>query len=169
MNDRLVRVATAAFLAGALGFAALPAAAQGGYAGASLGQFDDKNLDTTTGFKVFGGYQFNKNFAAEVSFISASWDVSGTTLDGTGVTLAGVAMAPVSDQVTVFATAGLLSWNAEFGPISDSGSNIFFGFGGLFNISRDLAIRAEYGSYKLGGDIVDTTITALTVGAQFRF
>jgi len=170
MNDKLVRVAAVTFLTGALAVAAVPAAAQG-YAGGSIGQFKEKESgETATGFKLFGGYQINKNFAAEAGYVSTGTAKSGgVEFKATGFTLAGVGMAPLNDQFSLFGTVGLFSWSVDVTGIpSISGSDIFFGAGAMYNVSRDLSIRGEYDSYKLGGD-ANTTVTALTIGVQFRF
>ncbi len=176
MNDKLVGVAAVTFLTGALAFAAVPAAAQEGvYAGGSIGQFkEDVTGETATGFKLFGGYQVNKNFAAEAGYVSTGTaKINGLEFKATGFTLAGVGMAPLNNQLSLFGTVGLFSWSADvtvpgLGSGSISGSDIFFGAGALYNVSRNLGIRFEYDSYKLGGD-ADTTVTALTIGAQYRF
>ena len=180
MNDKLVGVAAVAFLTGALAVAAVPAAAQQGiYAGGSIGQFKEKDVtgETATGFKLFGGYQVNKNFAAEAGYVSTGTaKLSGLVeFKATGFTLAGVGIAPINDQFSVFGTVGLFSWSADLTvPLipslnaSASGSDIFFGVGATYNVSRNLSIRGEFDSYKLGGD-ADTTVTAFTIGAQYRF
>jgi len=171
MNDKLVGVAAVTFLTGALAFAAVPAAAQQGYAGGSFGQFkEDVTGETATGFKLFGGYQVNKNFAAEAGYVTTGTaKANGFEFKATGFTLAGVGIAPLNDQFSLFGTVGLFSWSVDAtGGGSISGSDVFFGAGAMYNVSRNLSIRGEYDSYKLGGD-ANTTVTALSIGAQFRF
>ena len=70
----------------------VPAAAQQGYAGGSFGQFkEDVTGETATGFKLFGGYQVNKNFAAEAAYVSTGTaKINGLEFKATGFTLAGV-------------------------------------------------------------------------------
>jgi hypothetical protein len=164
MNDKLGRVAAITFLTGALAFAAFPAAAQG-YAGASVGQYTENDItgESTTGFRFFGGYHFNKNFAAEAGYITAAFE--GTT--ATGLTLAVVGVAPINEQFSVFATVGLFSWSLS--NLDLSGTDPFVGVGGLFNVGRNVAVRVEFDSYTLSSDFADTSATALTVGVQFRF
>jgi len=166
MNDRLVRVATIAFLAGALGFAAFPVAAQGkGYGGLSVGQYTENDItgESTTGFRFFGGYHVNKNIAFEAGYITAAFE--GTT--ATGLTLAAVGVAPVNEQFSVFGTVGLFSWSLS--NLDLSGTDPFVGVGALFNVAKDVAVRVEFDSYTLSSDFADTSATALTVGVQFRF
>src|SRR3954469_6849620 len=69
-------------LLAAAGLAAAPVLAQdsGGYIGASAGntRFDGPGVsgsssltqdDTDSGFKIWSGYQFNRNFAVEVGYV----------------------------------------------------------------------------------------------------
>ena len=167
MNDKLVRVAAVTFLTGALAFAAAPAAAQY-YAGASVGQFKEKESgETATGFKIFGGYEFNKNLAAEAAYVgSGTVKAAGGDFKVTGLTAAAVGTYPINDQFSLLGTVGLFHWSVSPGSIS--GNDIFFGAGATYNISKILGVRAEYDRYKLGGD-ADTTVTALSVGVQYRF
>src|SRR5258708_10192134 len=116
MNDKLVGVAAVTFLTGALAFAAVPAAAQEGvYAGGSIGQFkEDVTGETATGFKLFGGYQVNKNFAAEAGYVSTGTaKINGLEFKATAFTLAAVGMSPLKNHLSLFGAVRLLTCTAE--------------------------------------------------------
>ena len=105
-------------LALALGIAITPAAvqAEGWYAGAGFGQSKvdvDCDLDiscsandTATAWKLFGGYQFQRNFAVEFGYVdlgkatlSGTDSVLGTTsasFEATGFNVAAVGFLPVN-------------------------------------------------------------------------
>ena len=173
MNHKLVRRAAAAIFTGALAFGAFPAAAQqGGYVGASVGQYKENDYsdgETAVGFRFFGGYQFNKFVAAEAGYLTASFDVGPTTVTASGLTLGALVFAPISDQFSIFGTVGLFNWNLS--NVDISGTDPYFGLGALFYVNKNIGLRLEYDSYKLSSDSAgaSTTASAITLGAQFRF
>ena len=63
-----------------------------------------------------------------------------------------------STSVDATASAGGFSAGA-----SDSGSDLVYGVGAMFNFARNLAVRAEYERYN------DSEINVLSVGIQYRF
>src|SRR3990172_7235075 len=89
--------AVAALLCGLV--AASQASAQGFYIGGRVGQssFDDDNAipdlitsgtvdDKDTGFKIFGGYQFNRNFGVELAWVDLGKASYSGTFFGAPVT-----------------------------------------------------------------------------------
>src|SRR5712664_2260200 len=97
-----------------------------------------------TAWKIFGGYQFNRNFAGEFGYT----DLGKTTLSlagfgsasnaVTGFELTGVGSLPVNQQLSVYGRLGFFLWNADlkglFGSASASGMGLTFGFGASFNL-----------------------------------
>ena len=93
----------------------------GFYAGAGFGttkigddEFDGTGIDDSdTGFKVFGGYDFNENFAVEVGYFDfgeASGETSAATASVVGVSglsASAVGRLPVSRDVLAVRQARL--------------------------------------------------------------
>lgn len=179
MKERLI----AAIAIGAL--ASGPAWAQtesGFYAGGSIGmstiEFDaggtTVDLDGT-GYKIFGGYRINPNFAAEIAYVDFGEPddtTSGVNLeaDATGFNFAGVGILPLG-RAELFGKIGLLAWDAEISANGtkiddDDGTDLSFGIGGGYLITDNLFIRGEYELF----DIDDTDeVSLLSVGVDFRF
>lgn len=192
MKIRKILAASALALSGAL--VAISASAQP-YVGASLGKSDISEdiaagLITSgsvdgkdTGWKIFGGYMFNKYVGVEGAYVNlgeASYSgtlfgvpVTGGRVEVTGFNVAGVGSYPVTEQFSVFGKLGLMRWEAEANditggvPFSDKvdGSDFFFGLGVGFNFTRNLAVRAEWERFK----IEDADASLVSVGLLWRF
>jgi OOP family OmpA-OmpF porin len=124
-------------VAAALALGAAPAMAQdsGFYAGVGVGTYGIEENDVVdtldfdendTGFRVFGGWQFNKYFALEGGY-NAGPEPSGTlgdiaTLGGeadvsievNGFDLFAIGTWPIGESFYAFAKAGMIAWDADF-------------------------------------------------------
>jgi OmpA-OmpF porin, OOP family len=179
----------------ALGIAAatlaLPAAAQmsmsSGYIGGSLGQSNFKadcgGIDCDkkdTSFRIFGGYQFTPNIAAELGYTDlgklkvdlgpfGSGDVSATAWD-----LSGVFTWPIANQFGVFGRIGFARVEAKPGGVlggdSETKTGLTWGLGGSYDFNRNLGLRLEFQRFRAdagGGDTAD--IDNLSLGVVWRF
>ncbi len=154
-------------------------------AGAQVYDFDGdvstKSDDKDTGFKVFGGYQFGRNFAVEASYIdlgeaSASAGATGLFYSGYGnfngsmrvkatgeteaLTLDALLTLPVADMAQIFFKAGVYYAETDLkisaaatveeasardsDTLSDDSTGVHFGLGVNFNLTQNLALRAEW-------------------------
>lgn len=157
---------------------------------------DSVNVDNTdTGWKLFGGYQFNPFLAAEASYVDLG-DITSTvkgTIDpaniptllkdasdvhgylAKGWTLAGVGIWPVKPTVSLFAKAGLFTWKADVdikevsSGLSTSrganGTNGMFGVGARFMPHPKWELRAEYERYQVSSDWANF----FSLGAAYHF
>lgn len=186
----------------ALGIAVTPIAhAEGGYAGVGFGQTSvdvDCILDIScsaddsdTALKIFGGYQFNPNFAIELGY----YDLGEAKLTGTdsflgftraraeasGINFAVVGSFPVTERFTLMGKAGFFRWEVDYSEFtssfgsysaSETGFDPMFGIGGAFNFSEKLGIRVEYEKFLDVGD-EDTTgqsdVDLISASLVFRF
>ena len=153
--------------------------AEGGYVGASIGQsnFEDDDFDdSSAGFKLFGGYKFNKNFAVEgyyIDFGEVEDEFLGFDIDveATGFGGSAVGILPVNEQFAVFGKAGLLLWDAEASVSDldltedDDGTDLILGVGASFMFNEQFAIRGEWEFV----DLDDTEVDMLSIGGQFNF
>jgi OmpA-OmpF porin, OOP family len=165
------------------------------YIGGSVGKsdFDDGNAvpdlitsgtvdGSDTGLKIFGGYQFNKNLALELSYVDlgkASYSgtflgapVTGGSVDTTGLNFSVVGILPLNPSFELFGKVGFFMWEAQARdttggvPFSgkEDGTDVSFGIGASYNINKNLSVRAEWEQFKA----VDT-ISLLSLGIVFKF
>jgi OOP family OmpA-OmpF porin len=157
---------------------------RGWYVGGSIGQSEADGTCPTgsscdfkdTDWKIFGGYRFMRHLAVEGWYADhgeitvKTGAVTGTAQASTfGV--AAVGILPLGGNFELFGKLGIGYTNIDAtgtGPgvsvgLSDSGSDILFGVGALFNFTRNLGVRAEYERYN------DSEINVLSIGVQYRF
>jgi OOP family OmpA-OmpF porin len=173
----------------------------GFYIGGALGQAEHKDAcedagiscdQKDTAWKVFAGYQFNRYIAAEAGYADLGKSTANGVVDGvtlranfeiTAWEVVAVGSFPVMDRLSLFGKAGLYRAELErtgtgtIGAITvpldekESNNDVTFGVGARFNLTRNLAVRAEWQRYlDVGGDEVgQSDVDLLSVGVQFRF
>lgn len=152
------------------------------YAGVSIGNAspDSSGFDSAIGWKIFGGYALNDILAVEGGYVSFG-EMDGptifsniaTSIEPTGFEIAAVGNFPINSQFSLFGKVGLLAWDTDInfsGPggsasASETGTDVFFGLGGQFEISGNLAVRASWESYT----VEDGDIDFLSASAVFGF
>jgi OmpA-OmpF porin, OOP family len=188
-NTLVVLIAAAALAAPAIATAQMQPQS-GFYIGGSIGQMEADG-DCRAGFtcdlkdsawKLFGGYQLNRHFAVEATYgdwgdITIGTTVSGIPVSATGeIWSAGVAALGIlplgGDRFGLFGKVGILYTEQEATGSApgvptqtetETGSELHYGFGALFNITRNLGVRAEWER------LHDSEVDILSVGIQFRF
>ena len=160
-----------------------PAAAQdaGWYVGGAYGMtsidVDTSGLpgvsidDSDSGFKIFGGFQFNKHLGAEVGYIDfGSYPVTaGSTgdLSATAFTVAAVGTLPLNESFALFGKAGIWMWESDSsipGTTGSDGSDIFFGAGLRYNLNKNWGLTLEVEQYDS-----DDSITMTSFGVRYKF
>lgn len=138
----------------------------GTFLGASIG---DSDFDT--GFKLFAGQQFHRNFAWEIQYTDfgdRSERRFGTFVEASAWALGGslVGLLPVSPEFSLFGKLGAHYTKVKFSApgISTSDSDVELGIGaGLsYRLTPQLALRAEIEDIGDPGEMI-------SVGLQFRF
>lgn len=176
---------------------------KGFYIGLGVGQSDAKEActelggvgfsgscdDTSTGKKIFLGYQFNPNFALEGGYVDlGKFKANGAVL-GIPVSayakaktwqLVAVGTLPLANNFSVFGKAGFHNWDADAGvtalgltsTTSDKGIDFTFGLGAGYDITKNLGLRLEWERFRHVGED-DTTgksnVDLLSVGLRYRF
>lgn len=175
----IFRVVATAIAVGAVGLS-IPsltfAQDQGGYLGGGIGDAKAKEWCDTGGiagltvtpcdnnasaWKIFGGYQFNKNFAAELTYMqtddfTATVNFGGASAavnaDGKIWGLAALGMLPVNPQFSVFGKVDFAQTDAQ-GTVTVGGTTVtvgdddteaHFGVGLMFNFTRNWGARLEW-------------------------
>ena len=143
--------------------------------------------ESGTGYKIFAGYQFNRNFALEGYYAHlGEYDLSASTtgpvvnatgeVEVKGFGVDAVAMFPFNSVLSGLARVGLFRWDADMsiravgpagtatGSDSDDGTDLKLGVGIEWKISPNLRLRGELEYYTF-----DDAITMLSAGLLFRF
>jgi OmpA-OmpF porin, OOP family len=182
-----------------LGFAsamalATPALAQdtGFYAGLSIGQsaVDDACTgiggpgvscdDKDTAWRILGGYQFNRNFAVEVGYsdlgeVSASGPGGSASIESTAIEVVAVGMLPIADRFSLYGKIGMYRGETDATApgvsVSESNTDLTFGVGVRYDITKNLGVRAEWQRYgDIGGDSIgEADVDVISVGAIWKF
>lgn len=155
---------------------------------------DSKLSKTTTSYSIGAGYDVNKFLAIEVAYRDLG-DVTdrGIEFDSvndvyrfvdkyttTALQASVVGKLPISDEFNVYGRVGLASIDMDYkstlsyedgnnpDPETDSVSKTraLFGIGASFDITSQLAVRAEYNQYAKWGDL---KLSAVTLGAVYKF
>ena len=131
------------------------------YAGVELGQADVGN-EEDVGFKIFGGYQFTRNLAAEIGYgmLFDKSDVEVTALE-----FVAVGMFPLANQFSLIGKLGLANVEVDSPGGSRDKTELTYGFGVQFDMSRNLGLRALWQRYDTDPQEVDW----IAIGALWRF
>ena len=156
--------------------------AQSFYAGVGVGQMTASDAcngaaaagfscdDSDMSYRVYGGYQLNKNFAVELGYadlgkvtgsglvlgIPATAEVKATAWD-----VVAVGLLPLNNNFTLFGKLGAASWNVDASvsalgstlPVgSASGTDLTYGLGAQYDFSPAVGVRVEWQTYKNVGD-----------------
>jgi OmpA-OmpF porin, OOP family len=152
--------------------------------GGGTGSCDDKD----TAWKIFGGYQFTPNFAAEIGYANLGKFKAtlGPLTDEVKVTaweLSALGAWPIMQRFSVFGRLGLYRATAKedtnfAGNFEHDNNNWTFGLGLQYDFTRNLGVRAEWQRYRkvgggdvaLGADVGDKSdLDVLGVSALWRF
>lgn len=155
--------------------------------------------DSDTAWKLFGGYQFNPYLAVELGYndfgrisSDATVVVGGSTFTGnarieaTAFEATGIGSLPLGHQFSLYGKLGVYyaetksSANVQqttppfasgSSSASDNNTNLTFGFGARYDITRNIAVRAEWQRFsKVGSDSTGKgDIDVLGIGALYRF
>ena len=150
--------------------------AEGWYAGVGLGQaqvsFESVDVspatlsedDTSSSYKLFGGYEFSKYFAVEGGYqhlddFSQTITLGGSSatgkIDGYGIFLDAVGKYPVTNNFTVFGKLGVARTRIELktsasgifaGCCSDESETEFnprYGIGAQYDFNKQMGVRFE--------------------------
>jgi len=189
-------------LAAVLAAGLTPCIAQAGawYVGAGVGQaksdIDTDSIaflsgtpvntdETSTAFKIFGGYQFGKHFGIEVGYIDRG-EVSATApgpdtykMALSGIDAFVVGILPISNEFSLFGKLGFISWNSDVtvslagfgtGKANESDIDLAFGLGAQYNFTKNIGVRAEYEAFDI--DVAQAgagNTYVLSLSATYKF
>ena len=135
---------------------------QGGYVGFGAGQSKMKDTgsvlpgggidDSDTGWKIFGGYKFNPNLSAELTYIDFGQFEGGGGVTGswepTGINGSVLGILPLPNQFSVFGKLGATRWDVDNNlggtSSSDNSTDVSYGIGAQYDFNRDIGARLEW-------------------------
>ena len=169
------------------------------YAGASFGQTKAKDAcngaaasgfscdDSDTAGRIFGGYQFNRNLAAELGYAelgkvtansvdpgapgSINWKARAWDIQAVGI-------MPLSEQFSLLGKLGVALWRLDLTesgstPMSSSptGTKLTYGVGGQYDFTNKVGMRVEWQKYKdIGTDAtIKSDVAVFSLGALYKF
>ena len=139
-------------------------------------------------FKVFGGYQFNRNFALEAAIVDlgdvrysgrftdptlGNVPVTGGRVQNSGLNLSAVGVVPLGRSLVVFGKVGMFLWYSEARDNTggflfyseEDGADLSLGLGASVALGERFSLRAEWERFDMSNSDVDL----VSVGFAFRF
>lgn len=144
------------FSAGALAQASVPAF----YVGLDVGQADFGDEDDTA-FKILGGYRFHSNFAAEIGYAQL---LDKGPVEVTALEVVGVGLFPLAPQLSLLGKLGLANVELDTPGINTDNTELTFGVGVQYDVSRNLGARVQWQRYE-----TDEEVDLFTIGVIWRF
>ena len=169
-NAALAAVCAVVMGVPSLAMAQMKSADSGWYVGGHIGMADvDRTGDDDMSAKVIGGYQINRNFAAEVGYIDFGKTSSGgVDLKANAWEAVAVGILPVGDRFGVYGKAGFFWGETKAAGTSSDSVELTYGVGVQYTFTPNLGMRGEWQKYTDVGDGT-TDIDVLSVGVVFRF
>jgi OOP family OmpA-OmpF porin len=127
--------------------------------------------------KLFGGYQFDKQWGMEGGYTDFRSSSNSFTVNNTATTvsnsghawyLAGTATAPINDQFSLIGKLGVTQVKAETAGLSDNKTGAYGALGVQYALNKNVAFTAEYERYGKNNDFGPKP-NVWTVAAKYSF
>lgn len=169
-----------------------------GFAAAGLSATGISVDENDTGWKLFGGYKFNKYFALEGGYVDLGQFSAATTITavrGAAITptavnatfkaeegyfLTAVGILPLSNNFSIFGKLGAYSMKTKLDVAvagtslsnSERNEDMLYGVGLGYDFTRNVSLRAEWERFEKVGDENKTgqgDVDLISVGLVFKF
>lgn len=179
--------AVAGLVAGASASAQVYVGGSAGQAKSNVDCSDTLKCDKISStYKVFGGYNIDKNFAVEASYSSLG-KLKAVTKEGSltanhevkakSFELAGVAKHDFTEELSGFAKLGVARVTADASSSlagstykgDTTSTQAVLGLGVNYKVSKEVALRAEFDSRRIKLFDEKARVNTFTVGAQYSF
>jgi OOP family OmpA-OmpF porin len=167
----------------------------GWYVGGSLGQADISDINCPSGFscddkdtawRIFGGYDMNRNFAVELGYadlgeFNRSSGATNLSIDGAAWDISAIGSFPVADRFSVYGRLGLYYSDVDTASVgNETNTDLLFGVGARYDFSPNVGLLADWTRYSdvsavdrsgPGGTVrsVGSDIDVLTLGVRVKF
>ena len=139
------------------------------YFGGSVGMNDDEE----TTWRLFGGYRAHRNLAVELGYADlGDMNVGGHGVNSEAWDLVAVGILPIVEGLSVIGKLGAYRGEARGSGMSERRTDLTWGLGAQYDMTRNLGVRLEWqrytdfgrGAFGPGGDQ-----DVLSLGAIYRF
>jgi OOP family OmpA-OmpF porin len=132
-------------------------------------QLDDQKL----GGKIYGGYEFNRTWAAEAGYTDfGDHDTANGKTKGTGAYVAAKATMPLNDQFSAYGKFGVQRSERKYESaalnLKDTDTGAYGALGVQYKLNQQVALTAEYERFGKEKDI-GAKANVWTVGAHYNF
>jgi OOP family OmpA-OmpF porin len=146
------------------------------YGGFGLGRTDNNagTIDKKDeGWKLYGGYQINRNFAAEGGYVDLGQAaIPGAVLDTTAWYAFAVGILPINEQFGLFGKLGLAMTETDTSGIGTTDTTApAFGLGLRYFFTPQFGIRGEWERFRAPGTPFSgkSDVDYYSISAVFRF
>jgi OOP family OmpA-OmpF porin len=172
--------------------APLAAQADNAYVGVNVGRAEQKlsvqdvasEKESATSFKLYGGYDYTKNFGVELGYtdfrkVEKSALGYGISSKPESIYVAATGTLPLNEQFSLFGKLGVAfnhtkvnAWEPGFSDsTTNNKTNAMIGIGASFALDKKISFVAEYENFgkiaEDGGDSIKADM--LSVGVRFKF
>lgn len=139
------------------------------YFGGSVGMNDDEE----TTWRLFGGYRAHRNLAVELGYADlGDMNIGGHGVNSEAWDLVAVGILPIVEGLAVIGKLGAYRGEARGSGMSERRTDLTWGLGAQYDMTRNLGVRLEWqrytdfgrGAFGPGGDQ-----DVLSLGAIYRF
>jgi opacity protein-like surface antigen len=193
-KERMMKIRNVAVLLAASALSIPAYAADTGWfvlGSAGMTKYNDKEAtppgisvdDSDVGFKLGGGYMFNRNIGVEAAYVDLGkekFTAPGFSADAkaSGEVLAALGVWPLNDQFSLLGRVGIINATVKVSgggaDVKSTDVKLTFGVGGAFNLSKELSLRLEWDRYdKLGNSDPNSTgesdVDLISLGVVYKF
>ena len=138
--------------------------------------------DSSTGYKVFGGYNVARYFSVEGAYVdgaSVKMDAApySASLETSGFAFRAMGVLPLREKLSLFADLGMYMWDGDatindgFSTASGStdGTDPVYGIGMGWQAMKNGKVRVEIERYTTSSEGVDMDTDMISVGFAYNF
>lgn len=165
MNNKIAIAAVATLLWSSAGQAEI-------FLGAGVGRTDTDDSansvsldESDSAWKIYGGMMFTDNFGFEAGWTDLG-DASSGAVDTETEALyaAGVVAAPLMENFSIYAKAGIAFWDQDINAASYDGEDLMYGIGANYKLADQFHVRIEWEQYETD---LETSVISVGGGLQF--
>ncbi len=121
--------------------------------------------DDDMGWKLYGGMMITDNFGFEAGWTDlGDINQNGVDLETEGFVAAGLASLPLTENLSLYAKAGVFFWDQDVNTVSFDGQDLMYGIGARLRFMDQFHVRLEWEQFDTK---FQTDMISITGGVQF--